>query len=176
MSKNKRWVSLLIALALAFTFLGTTAATNLPRSTKSSSSTQTDLVTGSPADLSYGRQGVLVTNSGITGTLTLDKIMLSNFHHDRGVAFIGRLINVTEAASDQKASTATIGQTYVYFDLNKQQYTDWQNGVLNIYHYDMANKSWSSLTDATISTLSDSQWRLAARVSDLGIYGLGMTH
>jgi hypothetical protein len=89
--------------------------------------------------------------------------MLSNFHHDRGVAFIGRLINVTEAASDQKASTATIGQTYVYFDLNKQQ-------------YNMANKSWSSLTDATISTLSDSQWRLAARVSDLGIYGLGMTH
>lgn len=168
--KQNKTILFLLAFALVIT-LTFTSWESVKAEAKSHTITK-DLVAEKSLYIPYGRGGVFFNKSAYSGTVILTRTMPSD---TKKLTFTQPWLDIKLYDTKDKAITTVKGYTYVYFNLNEDERTAWDNGMLRIYQYNIDKKIWQECKTFFIGGYGDSYGRVIYLISGTyGKYGLAI--
>ena len=135
--KTKKY--LLTILALSFIFVLTFMNWETGAAQVKSLSIKRTLVAGQSATFYSGRGGVFFYKPAYSGSMVFTRTESVN---TSGLLFNRPWYTIELFDSKGKTIKEAKGLTYVFYNLNKQERTDWENGNLKIYQFDAEKQIW----------------------------------
>ncbi len=158
---SKKWLSLLIAVVLLLSTVGTALAETAPGTCPRGETVRVG-----------GKQGFHSSNSDFKCQTKAYNVKVSAAPAPKALKFVRPIMSL-EKKTVQPDSVVFSGKTQVYFDLNKNQEKAWKAGKLAIYYYDKFTKTWTKLSSAQAVSVPRG-FRIASGINNFGLYGLAM--
>lgn len=134
---------------------------------------QENVSAGNSEDIFQGNAGIFMPTSNYTGTVTVERYDPSKSNTVKNIQFTQQLLKVTVSDQQGNPITQVTGLNYVYFNLDEQSRSDYNNGNLAIYHYNPQLQSWVQCQYPVLITDKNRPYgRMACIIQNFGLYGV----
>jgi LysM repeat protein len=128
---------------------------------------------GKVADIYQGNAGVFMPSSNYDGRVVVARHFANEFDMPRGLQLVQNPLEFRVVDEDGDRINEVFGLNYVYFNLSNENRRAYDNGDLDIYHYNAAAKGWESCDlQVLITTKNRPNGRLACIAQDFGLFAL----
>ena len=127
---------------------------------------------GESTTLILGRMGVSFGSSYREGTAALARWSKGPIYHSNSLSFRRDMAYVSFTEPDGYRLRAVLGAVYVFYDLTGPEIKAQKKGLISIYYFKHATNTWVRCPTFKVIGAANAV-RLACRISEYGLFGLG---